>query len=226
MPSKREYKESRILGLTSFFVTWLCYRFSREDVFRVVYEIENYKEFVPWCVETKRVNHEMRPKADDEQLLCEYWEMKIGFHAINESFVSKVSWVLPSLIRVWYILWHHLLLQAEAIDSRIFKQMISTWEFEDRPEGCLVTYMVVFEFQNSLYAFLANTFFEDVSKRMITAFASRCEVCCKPCFQTNVSLKTLTWDKSFFLLYFTWTIALIRRTMEGCPKSGAEAAAY
>ncbi|KAL1486274.1 hypothetical protein MTO96_031459 [Rhipicephalus appendiculatus] len=73
------YSERKLLG------------YSQEQMFEVVSRVEFYRDFVPWCTQS-------RVTARSPHALTAY--MKVGFPPIVESYTSHVTLVRPTLVKV------------------------------------------------------------------------------------------------------------------------------
>jgi ribosome-associated toxin RatA of RatAB toxin-antitoxin module len=89
-------------------------------------------------------------------------EIFVGFLKIKDSYVSKVEVSSNKIV-------------ATALDARLFKELLTIWEFEnnDNEDECIVKLEVIFEFKSYLYAYIANLFFLEVSKGILDAFEKR-----------------------------------------------------
>ncbi|XP_069490530.1 coenzyme Q-binding protein COQ10 homolog B, mitochondrial-like [Ambystoma mexicanum] len=140
--SKRiEYAEAKVLG------------YSIEQMFDIVANVENYKLFVPWCNSSKILSCcKGVTKA----------ELVVGFPPIIERYTSEIS-VIPQY-------------QVRAVcnDGKLFSHMETVWRFRPgcpgHPETCTLDFHVSFEFKSLLHSQLANVFFDEVVKKMVSAF--------------------------------------------------------
>mmetsp|Transcript_67107 Transcript_67107/g.212373 ORF Transcript_67107/g.212373 Transcript_67107/m.212373 type:complete len:436 (-) Transcript_67107:316-1623(-) len=137
-----------------------------EQFFEVVADVEHYKEFVPFCVDSSIIKRTSPTEVDAQ--LC------VGFQLFSESYVSRVTLQPPNVVR------------AEAIGSNIFDRLVSEWRFRPAKggaggaggaEGAMATdveFMVDFKVSSVLHAAAVDAFFEQVSKQQIAAFEGRC----------------------------------------------------
>lgn len=63
-------------------------------MFNVVYAVENYPKFLPYC------NSAVVHRQNDRVLETELW---IGFPPLNEHYCSRVTFLYPIVIRVNFI---------------------------------------------------------------------------------------------------------------------------
>jgi coenzyme Q-binding protein COQ10 len=76
---RREFSEERILG------------YSPERVYDVVADLNRYKEFLPWCQESRYIRE--GPERS-------YGQLSIGFPPLLERYTAMVVRSRPSAIRV------------------------------------------------------------------------------------------------------------------------------
>lgn len=67
------------------------FSYTIKQVYAVVASIDQYPEFVPWCVRTEQVDASPPHDAINNDTRIEYWEMSVGFKMINDSYTSKVT---------------------------------------------------------------------------------------------------------------------------------------
>jgi coenzyme Q-binding protein COQ10 len=127
--------------------------YSRQQLFDLVADVARYKEFLPWCV-ASRIN---RWEGDD----IFYADLVVGYKMIRERFSSKVHLENPDHIYIEYI-------------RGPMKHLKNHWRFiAEEDGGCTIDFSVEFEFSNNMLQGLARMFFNEVIKRMVSAFEAR-----------------------------------------------------
>eukprot|EP00903_Cladosiphon_okamuranus_P018042 g16603.t1 len=146
MPSgnRRTHRERRLVPYTP------------EQFFDVVADVDSYKKFVPFCVDSRVV------KVIDEGSMEA--EMSVGFKLFTEKYTSRVVMRRPKEVAV------------KAVHSRLFSSLDSTWSFRpgNAPNTTLIDFSVEFEVKNLLAAQAMDVFFDEVALQQVKAFERRC----------------------------------------------------
>lgn len=127
-----------------------------EHLFDLVADVEEYPDFLPWCVACRVLNR------TETELRA---ELAIGFKGIRERFISHVTLDRPNhRIDVTY-------------EDGPFKYLENHWVFHDKGESrCLLDFHVDFEFKSRLLAMVMGPLFDDAVRRMVQAFEDRAAV--------------------------------------------------
>jgi len=132
-----------------------CLPYTPEQMYDLVADIEQYGEFLPWCIGCRKTKHDGNVIEAD---------LIIGYKLIREKFKSKVVVIPKQDIRVEYL-------------SGPLKTLSNQWKFmpgEDG-QGCLIDFYVDFEFKNPMLQGLVTLFFDKAVTRMVSAFEQRAE---------------------------------------------------
>lgn len=125
--------------------------------------MSKYKEFVPWCLNS-RIIPKIESTPENESCEIFFAELSAGFLRFSDSYISKVTVFSKEKV-----------IEAEALDSGLFNHLKSIWKIIPNSDGtCTIDFYVDFEFNSYIYAYVANVFFLEVSKGMLTAFEKRC----------------------------------------------------
>jgi|TARA_B110000438_G_C15680054_1_gene591953 coenzyme Q-binding protein COQ10 len=128
---------------------------SSQEMFDLVYDVEKYSEFLPWCIGT-RIREQ-----NDEQLVA---DMVIGYKLFREKFTSRVQKSAPNRIDVVY-------------EDGPFKYLNNRWIFNNELDNtCSVDFFVDFEFRSKLLQKMIGVVFNEAVKIMVYSFEKRARV--------------------------------------------------
>ena len=128
--------------------------YSCQQMFELVNDIESYPEFVPGCADSRVVSE------SDNTITAELSISKAG---IRHAFTTKNT-----------------LVQPERVDMELvrgpFKRLQGGWIFKPLSEdACKVTLTLEFEFSSKMLHFAFSKIFNEVTSRMVDAFAKRAQ---------------------------------------------------
>jgi ribosome-associated toxin RatA of RatAB toxin-antitoxin module len=132
-----------------------------QHVYSVVSNVSEYKQFVPWCMNSVVV----RPPQPGVPLAPLEAELAVGFRLFSERYTSVVTLVPQRSVR------------AVASGTMLFSHLVNVWEFEPgaAPGTTWLTFRVEFQFKSQLYSAVSQMFFNEVVKNMVRAFEERCK---------------------------------------------------
>jgi len=132
--------------------------FTPEQMFDLVADIGRYPEFLPWCSGARITSRQMQTDGREVVLA----DLIIGYKAFRGAYTSRV------------------LLDRAAMKIDVthtkgpFRHLNNHWVFLPRPEGgCLIDFMIDFEFQNPVIRKLIELVFTEAIHRMVQAFETR-----------------------------------------------------
>lgn len=132
--------------------------YTAQQMYDLVADVSSYPKFLPWTAAARIRSNEDR---GDHRVMDA--DLVISFKVFRERFTSRV------------VLWP----QTRKIDTEYldgpFKKMISNWEFEDSPGGCLVKFYVDFEFKNLILQKVIGVVFNEAMQRVVRAFEKRAQ---------------------------------------------------
>jgi coenzyme Q-binding protein COQ10 len=137
--------------------------FTPRQMFDLVADVEQYPKFLPLCEGLRVLKRESM--GDKDVLIA---KMTVGYHAIRESFTSRV------------------VLDAAALEvhagnvpdypSGPFRTVQNRWSFAPAPGGCDVEFFIAYEFKSLMLQMLVGTLFDRVFRRYTQAFEERARI--------------------------------------------------
>ena len=129
---------------------------SKENLIKMVLDIEKYPEFVPWCISGKI--HSKNDKGNRIEITA---DLTIGKSFFNETYKSFVIYE-KSLDSIY----------VTNINGPL-KYLENKWYFKDKGENSEVDFHVDFELQNKILNILMIKSFDIGLKKIASAFEKR-----------------------------------------------------
>ena len=127
--------------------------YSPEQMFDLVADVEQYPDFLPWCVAC-RIRRREGPDAFIADLV-------IGFKVFRERFTSRVGLDRPNRVDVVY-------------HEGPFRHLTNHWIFLPDDRGnCTIDFYIDFEFRSRTLQRLIGKLFNEAVQRMVNAFEKR-----------------------------------------------------
>jgi coenzyme Q-binding protein COQ10 len=126
--------------------------YSPEQLFDLVAAIEDYPEFLPWCVAAR-----VRSRTGNVVVA----DLVIGFKMFRERFTSEVTLSYPERIDVKYA-------------RGPLRYLNNHWRFIPAENGqCMIDFHVDFEFRSFLLQKMIGVVFNEAVRRMVGSFERR-----------------------------------------------------
>ena len=129
---------------------------SKEDLIKMVLDIEKYPEFVPWCLDGKI--HSKSEKDDKIEIIA---DLKIGKSFFSETYKSFV--IYEKL---------HDSIYVTNMDGPL-KHLKNKWHFKQRGDNSEVNFHVDFELKNKILNMFMVKSFDIGLKKIADAFEKR-----------------------------------------------------
>lgn len=126
--------------------------YSATEMYDLVNAVESYKDFLPWCVESKVLN------VEDNKMLG---ELTLGQSGIYKSFITRNQLVPP----------HKIILD---LVEGPFDALEGQWSFSTLGnQGCKVSLALRFEFNSVLLEQAFSAIFTKMTNSLVEAFCKR-----------------------------------------------------
>ena len=133
------------------------FNYSKSDLVKLVLKIDDYKNFLPWCINSKiltvdKNNEDLKITAD----------LEIGFKTFKEIYTSKVIYDNKNSK-----------IEVTSIKGNI-KKLLNIWEFEiiDK-KSCNVIFFIDIELKNPIVNIIFNKFFNYGFEKILNSFELR-----------------------------------------------------
>ena len=129
---------------------------SKENLIKMVLDIEKYPEFVPWCLNAKI--HSKNDKGDKVEIIA---DLTIGKSFFNETYMSFVVYHKSSDS-----------IHVTNIDGPL-KHLENKWFFKKKDENSEINFHINFELKNKILNMLMSKSFDVGLKKIADAFEKR-----------------------------------------------------
>ena len=131
--------------------------YTKDQMFDLVSNIDEYKEFLPWCNDSKIISRE---RFDDYEVVIA--DLEIGYDQFVYTYRSEVKLSKDKSF-----------MNVKNLDGP-FKYLTNEWKFADVDENnSEIEFMIDFELNLSLLDVLMKKFFNLAFQRMVSAFIDR-----------------------------------------------------
>ena len=133
------------------------FNYSKKDLIELVLKIDDYKFFLPWCINSKILT--VNKKKKDLKIIA---DLEIGFKSFREIYTSEVIYNNQSSK-----------IEVTSINGNI-KNLLNIWEFEEiGKKSCNVIFFIDIELKNPIVNILFNKFFNYGFEKILNSFEGR-----------------------------------------------------
>ena len=126
-------------------------KYTAEQMFDLVDDIERYPDFLPWCQNAK-----IKSRTEDQVEAS----VEIGLRGISKEFSTRNRLERPQRIDIELI-------------RGPFRQLEGAWTFDNTGQGCEIALALDFEVSHSPLNLLFSTVFEEIVRSQVAAFTAR-----------------------------------------------------
>ena len=133
------------------------FNYSKKDLIELVLKIDDYKNFLPWCINSKILTIDK-----NEEILKITADLEIGFKTFREVYTSKVLYDNKNSK-----------IEVTSVSGNI-KKLSNIWEFEiiDK-KSCNVIFFIDIELKNPIINIIFNKFFNYGFEKILNSFEQR-----------------------------------------------------
>ena len=129
---------------------------SKEDLIKMVLDIEKYPEFVPWCMEGK-----IYEKNESKDLITFNGDLKVGKSILNETFSSHVTYYKEKDKII-----------VTNLDGPL-KHLKNEWYFKNVNNATQLEFFIDFELKNPILNSIMKKSFEIGLNKIARSFEQR-----------------------------------------------------
>jgi coenzyme Q-binding protein COQ10 len=133
------------------------FNYSKKDLIELVLRIEDYKFFLPWCINSKILKS--NKNKEDLKIIA---DLEIGFKSFREVYTSNVFYDNKNSK-----------IEVTSISGNI-KKLLNIWEFEiiDK-KSCTVNFFIDIELKNPIINIIFSKFFNYGFDKILNSFEQR-----------------------------------------------------
>ena len=133
------------------------FNYSKKDLAELVLKIDDYKFFLPWCINSKILTIDKNKR--DLKIIA---DLEIGFKSFREIYTSEVIYNNQDSK-----------IEVTSINGNI-KKLLNIWEFEEIDKNsCNVIFFIDIELKNPIINVLFNKFFNYGFEKILNSFEQR-----------------------------------------------------
>jgi coenzyme Q-binding protein COQ10 len=133
------------------------FNYSKEDLIELVLRIEDYKFFLPWCINSKILTS--NKNKEDLKITA---DLEIGFKSFREVYTSKVFYDNKNSK-----------IEVTSVSGNI-KKLLNIWEFESiDKKSCNVNFFIDIELKNPIINIIFSKFFNYGFEKILNSFEQR-----------------------------------------------------
>jgi len=133
------------------------FNYSKKDLAELVLKIDDYKLFLPWCINSKILTIDKNKR--DLKIIA---DLEIGFKSFREIYTSEVIYNNQDSK-----------IEVTSINGNI-KKLLNIWEFEEIDKNsCNVIFFIDIELKNPIINILFNKFFNYGFEKILNSFEQR-----------------------------------------------------
>ena len=133
------------------------FNYSKKDLIGLVLKIDDYKNFLPWCVDSKILSISKNKK--NQEIIA---DLEIGFRSFRDIYTSKVLYDDQNSK-----------IEVTSINGNI-KKLLNIWEFKEiNKNSCNVIFFIDIELKNPIINILFKKFFNYGFEKILSSFEQR-----------------------------------------------------
>jgi coenzyme Q-binding protein COQ10 len=130
------------------------FNYSKKDLIKLVLKIDDYKSFLPWCVDSKILSISRNKK--NQEIIA---DLEIGFKSFRDIYTSKVLYNDQNSK-----------IEVTSINSNI-KKLLNIWQFKEiNKNSCNVIFFIDIELKNPIINMWFKKFFNYGFEKILKSF--------------------------------------------------------